>query len=380
MVKWDGSVVTRTAELEDCERTVSLLARQGLAVPTDPEVAKHTWEWLWKRNPALNTRGASLPLGWVLERGDDILGFFGNIAIRYHFGDEVVLTAVGSSWAVDTSLRARTRELVAAYFGQREADLLLCTTANKSAGRILAKFSAKPMPQRSYERVLYWVLDPGGFVRSALRKRELHPALRGPVGVALPPVLSAIIALQGRRPGRLYAGIDCDAVPLQAVGEDFDHLWRRKLGEKRRLYAGRSAEELRWHFELGAEAGTAVILGCRRRAQLVGYLALVRGEAPEIGLVRGRVADLLVESDDPKVVEVLLAAAYECARGWGCHVLEVLGLPSEIRSLTDCFRPFSRVLPTQPFWYKGLSPGLDDALLQEAAWYPTPYDGDTTLV
>lgn len=372
------SVVLRSAQLRDCQRTVALLARHGLAVPTEPEAARRSWEWLWARNPAM-TSDREVPLGWVLERDDQIVGFFGNIPRRYHYDGREVLACVGTSWAVDGTFRARTRDLCAAYFGQPHADLLMATTANRSAGRILMKFSALPMPQTAYRQVLYWILGGNGFLRSALRKKEVGAPLAKALGLALSPLLAAALAFT-RRPGRLRAGLEPEAILLSEVDEAFDGLWRRKLGEDRRLYACRTADDLRWHFEPGAEAGTVTVICCRRRGRLDGYLVLIRVETPDIGLVRARIADLLVVGDDPSVVDALLAGAYEWGRHNGCHVLELMGFPSSIRSVAERARPLTRTLPTYPFFYKAQIPELQNALAPEDAWYPSVYDGDTCLV
>jgi hypothetical protein len=357
-----------------------LLADQGLAVPTEPVAARRTWEWLWQRNPAVRDGGGRLPPGWVLERDEEIVGFYGNIPMRYHFGGRPLLAAVASSWAIQTAFRSRARDLASAYFAQERPDLLLATTANRAVGRIWSRFSAATMPQADYQRLLYWILDGGGFVRSALRKKDVGAGPAAAAGLVLSPVVSAALALGRRRPGRLRRGLEPETIAWGQVGDEFDALWRRKLGEDRRLYACRAAEDLRWHFEPGAEAGTAAVIGCCRQSRLDGYLVLVRAEAPEIGLVRGRIADLLVAGNDPEVVDALLAAGYEWGRQHGFHVLELMGLPRQIRSLVERSRPFSRLLPTHPFLYKATTRDLAEALHGEGAWYPSTYDGDSTLV
>lgn len=380
MVASRPPVVLRTANLEDCQRTVELLDRHGLAVPTEPEAARRSWDWLWTRNPALVGRREPPPLGWVLECDDQIVGFFGNIPRRYHYDGRDLLVCVGTSWAVENPFRTWVRALCAAYFQQPDADLLLCTTASPAAGRFLLKFSAVPMPQTTYRQVLYWVVDGNGFLRSALRKKGVRAPLATAAGFALSPGLRAALTLTRRRPGRLCMGPEPEAISLSDVDEQFDSLWHRKLTEGRRLYAYREAQDLRWHFEPAAEAGTLGILCCRRGQRLDGYLVLIRAETPDLGLVRARVADLVVAEDDPPVVDALLGSAYDWGREHGCHVLELMGLPAPVRSTAERSGPFCRTLPTYPFFYKVPTAALGTALGSEDAWYPTVYDGDTSLV
>ncbi len=370
-------VVLREAGLEDCQPTVELLARNGLAVPTEPEAARRSWDWLWARNPAMAGREPAPPLGWVLEREGEIVGFFGNIPRRYHFDGQDLLVCVGTSWAMDRPFRTRVLAMCAAYFRQPDPDLLVCTTASPSAGRLLGKFSAVPMPEETYQQVLYWVVDGNGFLRSALRKKAIRPSLAKATEFALSP---GTVVLRRRRPGGLRAGLEPDEIGLDQVDEEFDGLWHRKLGEGRRLYACRTALDLRWHFEPAAETGSVGVIGCRRRGRLDGYLVVIRTVAADIGLVRARVADLFVAGDDPSVIDALLASAYEWAREHRCDVLELMGLPTPVRVAAERSRPLRRTLPTYPFFYKPLTRELQGALRSPHAWYPTVYDGDTCLV
>lgn len=374
-----SKAMVRRAEFSDCQQVEALLDSFGLGVAEEPEGVRRWWEWMWQRNPALTTGRRPQPRpGWVLEAGGEIVGFFGNLPARYQLGDEVLLAAVGSHWAVQKPFRIRVKELAAAYFGQDEADLLVATTCNRATGRIYDRFAASPMPYRDYQRVLYWVLDPVGFLRSAFRKKGVHPGVSRIGQLVLGPALASAMALQKRRPGRLRPGIEPEAISVDAVGDEFDDLWRRKVAEGCRLYACRTAADLRWHFEF-TSAEAVIVLRCRRRGGLQGYLVLVRETVPEIGLDRLKVADLFVASNNLDTIDALLAAAYEMGRALGCHVLELVGFPREIRTQAERFRPFSRLYPTYPFYFKARSADLHRALHSQDVWYPSLYDGDGCL-
>ena len=122
-----------------------------------------------------------------------------------------------------------------------------------------------------------------------------------------------------------------------------------------------------------------MLLTVRSSQSLSGYLALLEERVPQIGLVRAKVADLVVAGDDRNVVESLLAAAYATASERGCHILEWVGFPREIRTEAERLNPFSRMLPNDQFHYKAASNDLAAALAREDAWYATLYDGDSTL-
>ena len=92
------------------------------------------------------------------------------------------------------------------------------------------------------------------------------------------------------------------------------------------------------------------------------------------------IADIFAAHDDPEVLRALFAAAYEHAKRTGSEILEVLGLPQEVRRVLSESRPYLRRYPACPFFYKAADPTLHKELADGMAWYASPFDGDTTLV
>lgn len=368
----------REAVLGDCAAVTALQHRLGLRVPADDAENHRSWERLWERNPTVRESAAALPLGWVLEDDSRIVGFVGNIPMRYRLGDEVLTVGTARGWAVDRAYRTQTADLVRRYFEQPQADLLLITTASGAVERRARQMGAEPLPQRDYERVFFWVTNPAGFLAAAFRKKGLASVLSAILSRVGAPALALLCAVARRRPGKRIPGMEPRVVPLGEVGPEFDALWDTKCREDRRLLSFRTAADLWWHFESIAEKGGLTLLACRREGRLAGYAAIVRDHTPE-GLVRARIVDLFVDGDDRDVIDALLAAAFADSQEHGTHVLELVGFPAAIRAHVAGYRPFVRHFPGMPFYYKALRPGLAAALEGEDAWYATMYDGDSSL-
>lgn len=374
-----GSPVTiREAVFADCAAVTTLQHRLGLRVSADEAENRRSWERLWQRNPAVRESAEPLPIGWVLEDGGRVVGFVGNLSLRYRLGGDLLRVGTGRGWAIEKGYRTQTAELVRRYFEQPHADLLVITTASGAVERRLRDMGAEPLPQRHYDQVFYWVTDPAGFLSAALRKKKVEPGTAAILARTGAPVLALFAALASRRPGRRVPGLEPRVVPLADVGEEFDALWEAKSRADRRLLAFRTAADLRWHFESIAEQGGLTLLACGRNGRLAGYAAVVRDRTPE-GLVRARIVDLFVDGDVPDVIDALLAAAFADSREHGAHVLELVGFPRHIRAHVARYRPLVRRFPGMPFYYKGLRPGLAGALAAEDAWYATMYDGDSSV-
>lgn len=367
----------RDACLDDGIAASELVRSLGLTNPQTPETIEAHWRRLWVENPALAGNSVRPPLGWVLEKDGRLAGFFCNVQRLYYFGERKVSVSVASQWGLDKAHRRKIHQLAGAYFKQDNADILMATTANKSAGRIFQHYGADRIPAPSYDQALYWIIDGGGFLGAALKRKSVSPLAASALSSFSRSLVRAAQTTGWGRP----KGQD-DKVVLIGVGDiddGFDGLWRRKLAEADRLLACRSSGSLRWHFEGRESDKDYRILTHRQDGRLRGYAVVMREDIAEIGLKRLRIADLFVENDDEAVVDGLLSVAFQYGQEQGCYVLEWVGMPDSLRQIARKHRPQVRALPIWPLYYKVMNNGLATALGSQDAWYITPYDGDTTL-
>jgi hypothetical protein len=166
---------------------------------------------------------------------------------------------------------------------------------------------------------------------------------------------------------------------LLSLDDRFDRFVEANDVRKTRMLAKRSAEILRWHFEAPQSRRPVSVLTCLRNDEIHGYLVLRFYEESDEGLRRSVVADLLVRDNDHAIIAALLRAALEKAKQARADILEVAGFPEAIRDSLLRYRPYSRSLPANPFYFKARDKNLDEALQSPAAWYACAYDGDSTL-
>lgn len=368
------SATLREAQFSDFEAVRDLRHRFGLSSDS-PE----NWDRLWRRNPALGRIVDRLPIGWVLESENRVVGYVGNIPLLYHYGGRTLVTAAGTGLVVEPGYRASTLILNAAFYRQKFVDLCLATTAIGVLGDIARLFRAVPLPQPDYDSVLFWVLRPYRFSEAVMRKLGLrHFSAIGCVLGSL--ALTSDRILRRRWPPRDSSTSEIREIGINEIGNDFEDLWRQKLKEPARLLADRSPATLRWHFDIPGDMGSTRVLCCYCNRQLRGY-AVIRDEPPNQvnGLRRSIIVDILAAEDDPQIVESLWIAAYRHAKHAGSHVFEVLGFPPRIRRICEGWHPYIRKYPSCPFYYKVADPALQNALADTMVWYACPFDGDTTL-
>ena len=336
------------------------------------------WERLWRCNPAAAVAKAPLSMGWLLEAEGKIVGYGGSLPLLYHYGDRVLIAAAGTGLAVDAAYRIRSVGLLASFFRQESVDLFLITSAIESVGEMAKALKAKTLPQRDYDTTLFWVLDTREFSKAVAKKFGIDGDAAGLVAAIGSLAVKTEALLFSRRPGRSDA--DVSEIRVDQIGDEFDELWRRKLTERPRLMADRSQASLRWHLTVPGSPGETAVLCRHREGRLAGYAVVQNMIEDKTGLKRCSLVDLLVEGDDARVGEGLLAAAYGKARASGSHVFEVLGFPRQIREILARWRPYSRQYPACPFLFKTNDAALHAALEREDAWYACPFDGDTSLM
>ncbi|MFZ0320711.1 MAG: hypothetical protein WAL56_16420 [Candidatus Sulfotelmatobacter sp.] len=364
----------REARFSDFAAVARLKQRGGL----NPD-SYENWQRLWQRNPALLCHEVERPIGWVLEADGALVGYLGNISLSYRYGDKTLSAVTAHGLVVDPPYRAMGLTLVAAYFRQKSVDLFISTTAIEAVGKIALAFKSSPLPQPDYDTALFWVLRPYGFARALMNKLKAGPAL-SQIGSMLTSLAVGADKIRRRWPSHISSSLTISEIGLHEIGGEFQTFWTEKQKESCRLLADRSPAALRWHFEIPGDRGSANVLCCYKGSDLVGYTVVRNDTNTENGLRTSIIADLVAKDDDSDVVQTLLGAAYQRAKKTGSHTFEVLGFPSSIRQVATAWNPYRRKYPACPFFYKAANPELHKTLSDATVWYPSPYDGDATLI
>ena len=172
------------------------------------------------------------------------------------------------------------------------------------------------------------------------------------------------------------------SISINRINGQFDQLWeRRKMELPNTLLSERSAEILRWHYDRSEvrEENNVIILQAMQNKELLGYLVLNRADSKEIDLKRFRITDLFVSMDNKNVIDELLKKAFHLAKGEKVHLIETIGFPAWVRKRFLATRPLSRTHSAPLFWYYTNDKSLARELSHSEAWYPTHFDGDSSL-
>src|SRR5208283_4362041 len=307
-------VSVREAQFSDFANVCALNLRLGQG----PDSLEN-WYRLWSENPALERGVRATRIGWVLETsGGDIVGFLGSIPLSYELEGRNLRAAATCRFAVEASYRAFSHLLVVSFFRQKDVDLFLNTTATPAAAKIVKALNALPVPQPDYGKVLFWVLNYRRFSAEVLRKIGVWSPLVRPGSVLGALGLQTVQAIRGRGRRSGNSRISITESSVDEMGAEFERLLAEKRQEKPLLWAKRTPEIMRWHFNPPENRRLTRVFCCRVENELAGYL-IVRSDPPgSQGLRRALLADLQIKEENPAILGSLLAAGVSAAKRAGC--------------------------------------------------------------
>jgi len=244
----------RESRLEDGPQIARLGAAHGLAFRPEP-----LWSRTWTENPAMRT---GWPMGWVLEDDDGaVVGHFGNIPMRYELEGRLLQVGVGADWVVAEGQGFAALQMLRRFFRQPDVDMLLCTSANAAAAKAYVAFHARRIPSPGYDRTLFWITSPRGFITALAKKREK----------TLPPGIARVAGLPLAARERLVRSRPPSGVSLAVCGEvpaDVRTIWERVSGDGV-LRFERTPAQLAWHYGPALADGRAWVVVARRGAARV---------------------------------------------------------------------------------------------------------------
>lgn len=372
--KTSAATKVREAQFADCERVRAFNLRLGQG----PDSSEN-WKRLWLDNPAIVQGNATPRIGWVLEDSGEIVGFLGSIPLLYEYEGKTLIAAATCRLAVEPAYRAFSHLLLSSFFRQKDVDLFLNTSATVAAGKMMTALKAEQLPQKNYGTVLFWILDSRSFAKSALERMGLGSILTGVGSIAASLVLKGDATFRGRLPQSKSKVFSIVETSVSEMGPEFLQLWAEKTNQPKLLMAKRSPEIVRWHFTAPGNRRVTRVLSCYSQGKFQGYIIVRHEGEVSAGLRRSLVADLMLRSEDPHVIEALFAAACNSAKHARSHIIEVMGFPGKIRQMLSRWKPYSREYPACPFFYKARDRALHEKLASEDAWYASPFDGDATL-
>ena len=311
----------------------------------------------------------------MLQSADgQIVGHLGNIPLLYELNGRSLLAVTGRAWAVDRAYRQYSLSLLTQFYGQKNLDLYLATTAGANAAPIFDVFESKRVPVGVWDKSAFWITEYNGFASSllALKMPAARNLLRYPTAASL--FLDDRLRRRARVQSRGGEVTACSSFDYR-----FDDFWHRLKTQRRNLLlAVRTREVLNWHFKFPLCNKTLWIATILDKGSIVAYAIFLRQDVPRLGLKRVRVIDFQSLKPDKELFVPLLLWALDRCRKERIHMLEHVGLSLGSKIPQD-MAPHVRTLPSWLYFYRTTDEPLAQILSNPDVWNPSLFDGDASL-
>lgn len=271
----------------------------------------------WTSNPAYTPQ---IPRGWVLENDSALLGFIGNIPVKFLVGGKERIAAASSSWYVDPSVRGMpSLRLFNEFIKQKNASLFLFKAEDEELKKILSRYHFKEyiLPRSKKEYVYILNKKNVDFILLKFLFSKQIPKIAD-----LPELYKRfwflfLGYLFQRRAARLSAFnrevytssfcTSCDDGFLPII-EPFLKSCDGALS--------RDAGTLNWLYFSGARWFKRVVIQCRRSRDntLAGFMVFDIERTKPTGPGNMRLMEMFIEDDNPAVIASLTSCAIETGK------------------------------------------------------------------
>lgn len=286
-----------------------------------PYITKEFWlsmfEYWWASNPAYTDQ---FPRGWVLENESTLVGFLGNIPIKFLLYGEGKIAAAANSWYVDPSVRGLSSlRLFDKFVKQKSASLLLSRAVDFSRTILFSKFKFEkyilPVSQKEYvyiinkKKLVYNLFNFLITVRIS-KLSELLELYKKLGFLFWAYVYQKPVVRGGVLPDERYISSLCTS-----CDDAFSRIWEPYLNSHD-ISLSRDTKTLNWLYFSSARLSTRLVIQCRRESDktLAGYMVfdIQRVKPSDEGTLH--LMEMCIENDNPAVLASLLSFTIETGK------------------------------------------------------------------
>ncbi len=370
-------ILVREANFADQSQIFVLQDRLGLRPDTSDD-----WERIWRKNPEFNEK---IPIGWVITCNDIVVGYLGNVSLKYYIGVEPVVAAAARGWVVAQEYRQYSLLLLAKYISQKNVDILLNSSSNLPTFNIFRGLGCKIVPVDIFSKIVFWVICSKSFTHLALEKignSKKWRFLKIPIKICFSMISVFnyfLIKIKLIILRHINPRVEVKRLFPSQINNDFEQLWQRKIQQSTLFIADRSKRKLNWYFN--RKNDSVVILGFYKESELMGYTALLSSKILKTNYSKMQLLDFLVLDGHSEFWDFMVCEGYLLAKSQRVMMLEMMPISAEFRRAAQASGALRRSHFPTPFTYKVVDRGvhLRNLLRQGSSWWISLYDGDSGL-
>jgi hypothetical protein len=282
------------------------------------DTTKETWlrrfEIWWTSNPAFTSQ---IPRGWILENETEIVGFIGNVPVKFLIHGQERIAAAAVLWCVDPSIRGIfSIRLFNEYLNQKNISLLLFDTRNDKLKKILCRYKFEEIGLPTTQTEYFTIIN------RKINRKNVVAMVRGFLAQGKVSSVNDIRELFKRSGILLCAyifkgpGIRSKILPGEkktislctSCDNSFSRIWE-PYQNTCDVTLSRDTKTLNWlYFSFIKPPNRRIVIQSRRSGDnsLAGYLVvdIFRKKTSDAGIMQ--LMDMCIENNDPHTLQSLL--------------------------------------------------------------------------
>lgn len=286
-----------------------------------PYTTKGFWisifNYWWTSNPAYTDQ---MPRGWILLNDNEIVGFIGNIPVKFLDHGTGKIAFASNSWYVNPVYRGVfSLSLFNKFINQKHNSIALFKTDDDEHKKIVDKYNFDehilPWNQMEYfyiinKKNIGYIFKKFIFNPWIPKLPDLQEISARVVGLLHAYLFQKSIVQEYFFPGKDYTYSFCTSCDdtFSRIWEPFIHTCNFTLS--------RDTETLNWLYFSSTKPHQNVVVQCRRSSdkKLIGYMVfeIILDKKAESGIMH--LTEMCLENNDLRVLESLTSFAFETAK------------------------------------------------------------------
>lgn len=369
MIKLGGfQPITRVATREDQPRVQELQRLLGLRPDSLGD-----WDHIWGKN--LQQLESRIAIGWVLEVDGDVVGYLGNVALRYILNGRLLSAAAARGWVVKREYRKYSVLLLAKYLAQKNIDLLINSSSNEIAYKVFTAAGSLSPRSQNFSSIYFFIVNRRKFVLAILERYGLNHNLKYFLHLATASflVFKKLLSLKLNERKKL-SDLRVNIVEPQNISKEYDQFWADVVKSNQGFIADRSREKLEWLYS--KPGNDSKILEFYSNKKMVAYAGFKKFSINGSNEFKLQLIDFVSLKIDKQITGIMILEGQRIAKALGVCCLEITGCDEKIIESVVRFGAFKRNHFPTPFSYKILNKNLQ---IENEKWFITLYDGDSAL-
>lgn len=357
----------REANYNDYNEVKKLHFRNNIKI-----LDKLEWMNFWKKNPLINNNKNKFPIGWVLVKNNEIIGFLGNIVKEYYLKDKKLLVACSHAWVVDKKYRLNSFRLINIFFSQKNIDLFITSTPNKVTEKIFIKYGAKKLSTKNFNKNFFLILNVENFIYSFFKyfKKSINKYFN----ILLSKLFKFLFFYKINYWKKFTFDEKVDF--LKSFNMNFEDFWLNLKQNNKKMILSKSPNWCNWHIKSFKNFWITTL---HQNNTLKGYAVCCERNNDNYRLKRVSIIDVVVSERDQKSYMSLIGNSIKKGYELGYDIIDMIGTNQIKRNMFSSFKTFERKNSNFLFYYYSSNKSLMDTLSGEDIWDTTLFDGDNFI-